>query len=218
MERYEIDRVYTEMANSDSCPTQNSDESDGSVDEETETYADGETYADPLFFNRLCSDTVPPRSKAEEALSDASWEPVREWLRNHSFEELRQAAFQLGDSDLTALHLCCRQGASIDIIDAILSVARSTAQLPDAFGWLPIHYACACGATSAVIKRLAEEFPESRTTVDRRGRTPLHFALGNPDQFTTPEVVAILSSGGAVSMTDKDGMLVSSWGVRNNMS
>jgi hypothetical protein len=210
MERYgtRMNRVYTEL-DSDSCPTQISGECDT---------VDGETYADPLFFNRLCSDAVPPRNKAEEALPDTSWEPVREWLGTHSPEERREAAEQPGDSDMTALHLCCRKGAPFDVIDDILNVARSTAQLPDAFGWLPIHYACACGATSAVIKRLVEEFPESKTKVDRRGRTPLHFALGNPDHFATPDVVAILSSGGAVSIADKDGMLVSCWGVRNNVS
>jgi ankyrin repeat protein len=99
----------------------------------------------------------------------------------------------------------------IDIIEAILSVAIETVQWPDAFGWLPIHYACACGADTAVIKKLAEEFPASKTTVDRRGRTPLHFALGNqnPDQMATPQVVAILSSTGAASVADEHGMLVS---------
>lgn len=176
---------------------------------------DGDTQADDhlLTFNRLCAQAFPPRNKSEGAKdqSQMSWEPVRAWLRSHSLEDARQAAAQLGDSNMTALHFACRNGAMIDIIEAILSVAIETVQWPDAFGWLPIHYACACGADTAVIKKLAEEFPASKTTVDRRGRTPLHFALGNqnPDQMATPQVVAILSSTGAASVADEHGMLVS---------
>jgi hypothetical protein len=180
---------------------------------------DGDTQDDHLLvFNRLCAQAFPPRNKSEEAQdqSHMSWEPVRDWLRTHSIEEVREAAEQHGDSSMTALHFACRNGSALDVIEAILSVAIETLEWPDSFGWLPIHYACACGADTAVIKRLAEEFPESKTTVDKRGRTPLHFALGNqnPDQMATPQVVAILSSTGAASVTDEHGMLVSCWLTR----
>lgn len=176
-------------------------------------YDDGHTAdTDHLTFNRLCAQAFPPRNTTEEARyqSDMSWEPVREWLRTHSLQEVRHAAQQRGDSNMTALHFACRNGSVIDVIDVIISAASETVQWPDAFGWLPIHYACACGAETAVIKILAEEFTESKITVDRRGRTPLHFALGNqnPDQLATPAVVAILSSTGAASIADEHGMLV----------
>jgi hypothetical protein len=142
-----------------------------------------------------------------------SWEPVREWINSHSEEEIQQAAVQLGDSNMTALHFACRNGSVNDVIDILLSVANETVEWPDSFGWLPIHYACACGADADVIKKLAETFPDSKTTVDRRGRTPLHFALGNqnPDQLASPAVVAILSSSGAAAVADEHGMLVSSF-------
>lgn len=96
-----------------------------------------------------------------------------------------------------------------DVIDVFLSIAEDTVQWPDSFGWLPIHYACACGAETEVIKQLAEAFPESKTTVDRRGRTPLHFALGNSSKPVAPDVVVLLSSSGAAGYADDNGMLVS---------
>ena len=113
---------------------------------------------------------------------------------------------------MTALHIACRNVPPSDIIDVLLSIAVDTAQWQDSFGWLPIHYACACGADPKVIQSLAEAFPESKATVDRRGRTPLHFALGNsnPDSPVSPSVVVLLSSTGAASFADDNGMLVSS--------
>lgn len=183
-----------------------------SRDQTTEgDYTDAD--AELLQLNRLCEAAFPPRNKSEEAKyqSEMSWEPVREWINAHSEEDIRQAALQRGDSNMTALHFACRNSSVPDVVDILLTVAPETVQWPDSFGWIPIHYACACGAADEVIKKLAEILPESKTTVDRRGRTPLHFALGNqnPDQLATPAVVAILSSSGAAAMTDEHGMLVS---------
>lgn len=178
---------------------------------------DTNTYGpDILQLNHLCANAVAPRSNTEEARleADESWEPVREWLRTHHADEVRQAADQRGESSMTALHFSCRNQPPTDVINVLLSIAIETAQWPDTFGWLAIHYACACGADTAVIKALADAYPESKTTVDRRGRTPLHFALGNqnPDQLAAPAVVAILSSSGAASYADDHGMLVSIFG------
>lgn len=91
------------------------------------------------------------------------------------------------------------------MIDVFLSIAADTVAWPDSFGWLPIHYACASGSDSDVIKALAENFPECKTTVDRRGRTPLHFVLG--DKPATPDVVLLLSTSGAASYADDNGMV-----------
>mmetsp|Transcript_32659 Transcript_32659/g.75145 ORF Transcript_32659/g.75145 Transcript_32659/m.75145 type:complete len:816 (-) Transcript_32659:1052-3499(-) len=166
---------------------------------------------DMLQLNYLCSLASAPADNSEEARreADESWEPVREWLRNHNADEVRQAAEQRGESSMTAMHFACRNRPPLDIIDVFLSIAIETAQWPDTFGWLPIHYACACSADTEVIKALAEAFPDSKTTVDRRGRTPLHFALGNqnPDRLAPPAVIAILSSTGAASYADDNGML-----------
>lgn len=165
-----------------------------------------------LFLNHYCASAHAPRDNSEEAKQEAdlSWEPVRDWLRNHSAEEVRAAAEQLGDSAMTALHLACRNKPPKDVIDVLLAIAVDTAAWPDSFGWLPIHYACACGADTDVIKSLGEAFPVSKTTVDRRGRTPLHFALGNSslDNPVLPVVIMLLSTTGAAAMADDSGMLV----------
>jgi hypothetical protein len=185
---------------------------DGDVGDH-ETEADYSTIPDIMFLNHYCANAHAPRDTTEEAKHDAdlSWEAVREWLRTHSADEVRAGAQQRGDSAMTALHFACRNAPPADVIDVLLSIAVDTAQWQDSFGWLPIHYACACGAATEVIKSMAEAFPDSKTTVDRRGRTPLHFALGNsnPDSPVSPTVVVLLSSTGAASFADDNGMLVS---------
>jgi hypothetical protein len=187
------------------------------MDNEQSTLISGDYSSIPGIFqlNHLCANASAPADLSKEAKLEAeeSWEPVREWLRSHNADEVRQAAEHRGDSSMTALHFACRNQPPIDVINVFLSIALETVQWPDTFGWLPIHYACACGAQTEVIKALAEAFPESKTTVDRRGRTPLHFALGNGNQnagkLASPAVVAILSSSGAAAYADDNGMLVS---------
>ncbi|CAB9527056.1 Ankyrin Repeat [Seminavis robusta] len=176
-----------------------------------ESFISGEDSVVPdiQMLNLHCARAFPPRNRTPEAKEEAaaSWEPVREWLRTRSAEEVRAAAEQRGDSAMTALHFACRNAPPTDVIDVFLSIAEDTVQWPDSFGWLPIHYACACGAETEVIKQLAEAFPESKTTVDRRGRTPLHFALGNSSKPVSPDVVVLLSSSGAAGYADDNGML-----------
>ena len=127
-------------------------------------------------------------------------------MAQHNAETVRAAAEQRGESGLTALHFACRNVPPLDVIDVFLSIAADTVQWPDSFGWLPIHYACASGSDSAVIHALADHYPESKTTTDRRGRTPLHFALG--DKPASPDVIVLLSSSGAAAYPDEIGMLV----------
>lgn len=202
------------------APPPGYDTQQGYEDQQTET--DYSTIPDMMLLNHCCASAHPPRDSSEEAkeAADLSWEPVREWLRTHSAEEVRLAAQQRGDSSMTALHLACRNVPPPDIIEVLLSIATDTAQWQDSFGWLPIHYACACGADPNVIKSLADAFPESKTTVDRRGRTPLHFALGNsnPDNPVSPAVVVLLSSTGAASYADDNGMLVRFDGIGVDIS
>jgi hypothetical protein len=182
------------------------------LDGQPPPYDDGysESVPDILYLNHHCAHAFAPQDASEEALeaADRSWEPVRDWMRNHSADEVRAAAEQRDDSSKTALHYACQNAPPQDVIDVFLSIALEIVQWPDSFGWLPIHYACAYGAGTQVIKSLAEAFPESKTTVDRKGRTPLHFALGTANS-NSPAVVVLLSSSGAASYADDNGMLVS---------
>jgi ankyrin repeat protein len=85
-----------------------------------------------------------------------------------------------------------------------------------------LHFALCCGGAgsdSKVIKALAEAFPECKTAVDRRGRTPLHFALG--DKPASPDVVLLLSTSGAAGYADDNGMVRASsneWFCRIDLS
>jgi hypothetical protein len=182
-------------------------------DQDSQTETDYSTTPDIMLLNDYCANAHSPSYLPEEAEHEAepSWELVREWLRTHSAGEVRSGAEQRGDSAMTALHFACRNSPATDVINVLLSVAIDTSEWKDSFGWLPIHYACACGADAQAIKSLAEAFPESKTTVDRRGRTPLHFALGNsnPDSAVSPAIVVLLSSTGAATYPDDNGMLVS---------
>jgi ankyrin repeat protein len=128
-------------------------------------------------------------------------------MLHHDADQVRAAAEQRDDAGKTALHFACQNVPPKDVIDVFLSVANDIVQWPDSFGWLPIHYACAYGADTTVIKSLADAFPESKTKEDRKGRTPLHFALGTANS-NSPAVVVLLSSTGAASYADDNGMLV----------
>lgn len=164
---------------------------------------------DILCLAHFCALAHPPRDDSEQALfaSRESWEPVREWMRTHSAEEVKIAAEQRDDAGKTALHFACQNVPPEDIVNVFLIVAMDVVQWPDSFGWLPIHYACAYGASATVIKALAESYPASKTTRDRKGRTPLHFALGTSNVHS-PDVIVVLGSTGAASYEDDNGMLV----------
>jgi hypothetical protein len=181
--------------------------------ENQEAYDDySNSIPDILYLNHYCAHAFPPQGNTDEARAeaDASWEPVRDWMRTHAAEEVRAAAEQRDDAGKTALHFACQNAPPPDVIDVFLSIAVDIVQWGDSFGWLPIHYACAYGADTEVIKSLAQAYPESKTTVDRKGRTPLHFALGTSNS-NSPVVVVLLSSTGAASYADDNGMLVSKY-------
>jgi hypothetical protein len=63
---------------------------------------------------------------------------------------------------------------------------------PDENAMLPIHYACAYGTSVEVLTALIEPWDESLQMTDSRGRTPLHFAMGNSDRENSPKVVNLL--------------------------
>lgn len=174
-----------------------------------ETFTTGgySSVPDIMLLNILCARAKAPKDTPESREeAQLSWQPVREWLAQHNAETVQAAAEQTGESGLTALHFACRNAPPLDVIEVFLSIAGDTAKRPDSFGWLPIHYAAASGSDGRVIQTLADYYPESKTTTDRRGRTPLHFALG--DKPASPDVVVLLASSGAAAYPDEIGMLV----------
>lgn len=167
---------------------------------------------DILLLHHFCTRAHGPRAMTDQAKDDAdlSWGPVRDWLRTHrdSPDDVREAVQQRGEHAMTALHVACRNGPPLDVITAILTVARDTLEWKDSLGCVPLHYACS--ADLEVVKSLTGDYPDSKTAVDRQGRTPLHYALwnSNTENPISTAVIVLLSSTGAASIADDNGMLV----------
>ncbi|KAL7542183.1 hypothetical protein ACHAWF_007110 [Thalassiosira exigua] len=72
-----------------------------------------------------------------------------------------------------------------------------------------MHYACANGADIEVVRILLDAYPGSILITDKRGRTPLHFALGNVDNPPTPDLVMLLigTTGEVAKRPDENSML-----------
>jgi len=81
-----------------------------------------------------------------------------------------------------------------------------SAKWPDENEMLPIHYACAYGASVEVLTVLIQSWEESIQKTDAKGRTPLHFAMGNADRENSPHVVKLLLelSPGGMDQIDAD--------------
>ena len=69
--------------------------------------------------------------------------------------------------------------------------------------------ACANGTDIAVVRLLLSRYPDSKLVVDKRGRTPLHFALGNAENPPTPPLVKLLAGemGESTKWPDENAML-----------
>jgi len=61
-------------------------------------------------------------------------------------------------------------------------------------GMLPLHYACAYGASEDALHLLTDNDAISIVATDNKGRTPLHFAMGNADRDASPAIVRLLLS------------------------
>jgi ankyrin repeat protein len=156
---------------------------------------------DMLHFRDLCKDVAEG--------DDDVWDQIRIWLSANSDERITLAVTGKVENEMTALHCVCRSDPPEDIINVMLEHGADALDMQDIYGWAPLHYACACGASYEVIMRLNDESPFSKTSVDRRGRAPIHFALSNlkaKDQLS-PVVVASLVNTGAATYPDDTGML-----------
>jgi ankyrin repeat protein len=136
---------------------------------------------------------------------------VRKWLwANESQDKRAAAAYIRGNAELTSLHLMCKlSDPPSDLVNDIAEAAPEVASFADTHGWLPLHHACANGASTAVLEILIKAYPEGKLIQDNQNRTPLHFyATCNTDK---PEImtkkVRILCDNGAAELADRGGML-----------
>lgn len=209
-EEEEDEEFSSEDDESSSGEEESSSGDDDSSEEEDDD--DGEGYDDEE------EGSYDPMDDALDALIDSvvdyedpleCWNLVRQWLREHSVEETKEAVEFKGEFDTTALHVACRNRPPLDVVDIMLMASPDMIFWADSFGWLPLHYACANGTEIEVVKLLLDAYPDSKLTTDKRGRTPLHFALGNVENPPTPPLVKLLAgkSGESAHWPDENAML-----------
>ena len=155
--------------------------------------------------------STPEEMQRRRELVDHTWDQVRRWLWAHESQEDRAAAACVrGQADVTPLHLMCKlNNPPTDIIGDIVEAAPEVVSSVDSHGWLPLHHACANGASTEVLQILTSAFPDGKIVQDNQNRTPLHFyATRNADNPTAMAANAeILSDSGAAELPDKGGML-----------
>eukprot|EP00520_Triparma_pacifica_P020589 CAMPEP_0118672262 /NCGR_PEP_ID=MMETSP0785-20121206/22444_1 /TAXON_ID=91992 /ORGANISM="Bolidomonas pacifica, Strain CCMP 1866" /LENGTH=2130 /DNA_ID=CAMNT_0006567207 /DNA_START=45 /DNA_END=6434 /DNA_ORIENTATION=- len=96
----------------------------------------------------------------------------------------------LGASKDYPLHLACSKGYSVDVVMSLHAHYPDAIKHKDAFGWIPMHYACGIGrAELPVIMFLYSSYQESLTAMDNEGRTPLFWAVQNLPETTTLAVI-----------------------------
>ena len=194
------------------------EETEDGIDDNYDGQYDGRS--DPAALTRLCS-RVQGRTggkEGDERTGDDSgdeWEQVCAWLDDHNDTEIAEAVAYQGENGMTPLHLICRADPPVDVALRVIRAAPDALEQQDTFGWLPVHYAAACSISHQVFEALLEEYPFGKTTVDRKGRTPLHFALSSTDveRPVTVELIDSLASTGAATYPDDSGMLVSDQAV-----
>lgn len=177
---------------------------------------DGEDDQGPVKLFSILEEAVPrPNEEMDmqrrRELVEHTWDLVRRWLWTHPNSEDRcAAAYIRGQANATPLHLMCKlNNPPADLIQDIVDAAPDVAGWTDSHGWLPLHHACANGASPDVLRCLLEAYPDGKITQDSLNRTPLHFyATRNSDNPTAMvENVEMLCDSGAGTYGLRDVML-----------
>lgn len=111
------------------------------------------------------------------------WDAIRHWIETHPAKDEQTLAAQYqGAFSTTALHMVCKlPNPPADVVQSLIDCSIETVLWADFNGWLPLHHACANGASGEVLDVLVRAFPEGKVAQDRKGRTPLHFAFFRAD-------------------------------------
>eukprot|EP00957_Ditylum_brightwellii_P105571 8048467-Ditylum_brightwellii.AAC.1 len=96
-----------------------------------------------------------------------TWDAIRKWLAAHSMpgEQVVAATYQgqYMTDKTTALHIVCKlQNPPTDIVQNLIRCAPETVAWADSNDWLPLHLACAFGASYDVIRLLVQAYPEGK--------------------------------------------------------
>jgi hypothetical protein len=104
----------------------------------------------------------------------------KKWQKTYMFLQTKTGNEQAQLSDtfgLSALSIALANRAPLEIVALILEIKPSQSQVEDSSGMIPLHMACKCGASSAVISFLLEhDKGTTASAVDNKKKTPLHYS------------------------------------------
>lgn len=101
----------------------------------------------------------------------------------------QQACSLRTNKGMLPLHYACREQASAEVVELLLSQYPEGARVPTASGWWPLHLSCARGGTPSVLELLIQAWPDSVRQTTNDGRLALHFACANQ---ATLQVIQLL--------------------------
>jgi hypothetical protein len=80
----------------------------------------------------------------------------------------------------SVLNVALTSKAPVDIIRTMLNIYPSISLISDEFGYLPVHIACACGASADIVELLvAHDNGASARALTKDGNSPLHCIVEN---------------------------------------
>mmetsp|Transcript_25706 Transcript_25706/g.37919 ORF Transcript_25706/g.37919 Transcript_25706/m.37919 type:complete len:200 (+) Transcript_25706:119-718(+) len=149
-------------------------------------------------------------------LNKGQWEEAGVYLRSESgVNEAKQ-----NDPKENLLSVALKNSPPVEIVVALISSNPDAVSMKDVQDRLPLHVACACGASKDVIEVLIKQEPKAMLSKDKAGRIPLHHAVESACQqlldcedkvngikSTSPIVVKILlnSAQDSVMVADEKG-------------
>lgn len=194
-------------------------------------YVRGQNDATPLHL--LCKLHDPPGDIVQDLVEAApeicSWADAQGWLPLHHacahgvssevlsllIQAFPEGKVQPDHQRRTPLHFYATRNNDNNVatmaVNAEMLSDTGAAELRDAGGMLPMHYACAYGTHAAVLEVLARANPDSLTAVENHGRTPMHLAMVNAHRDASPGVIRFLldrpMSKQTINSRDQDGYL-----------
>jgi ankyrin repeat protein len=131
--------------------------------------------ANDKFDEATDADRTEPaeKSSGQEIFSEIlkrQWDEVIRLIQATP-EEMYRADTKL------VLHEACKNEPTLELIECLLEANKEAVNALDEMGYLPLHQACASGATIAVARKLVGAFPESVKLEDLNEKMlPLHHA------------------------------------------
>jgi ankyrin repeat protein len=97
------------------------------------------------------------------------------WACCHRFS--RMSGYDSNDLDTEALDRECARDPAESMLELLLEIYPDGVRKRERnYGFLPLHIACASGASLGVIQRLLDAFPDAAKKQDKNGSLPVHIA------------------------------------------